>query len=637
LFVSNLPQDDYSFKTTTDISPEISSKIISRLRGNLVHSVAFQNGRSIDLPLVQQDVCKCVICTYRTLNFADSLKMLPEIQEEDEPTLKIAYAFFLHGQMIPAVDTLKAVAARADLNKEWLTLYIATYNLVLIGRLMRYHLVTDPSQKALYKELSDLSLNDTYIKCQSSSINDILDHLRESRFMNDAIEKAKDLVAKIKDNLSDQHGGWNDHTRLLLDLFFETVGVMEHNYIMLEEFSEIGTLTSYFIDGLFASYASRKDLGGKLLYFTGPIVEKIIAYGKYDDIIKYRRRYNIKIADYQAEIEHRDFVDQLIGQLDSYPDAMSYYESSDNESQQFFWPKYRRMFHNAVTMASMLKITKDDVNRICEKLFPFLMAEKHFHDFEVSRTLSYFIWNNVQFIELKHLEAFILFAYTSDSTHCEELINTLSDVARNKPFYLTLNDQEWQLLATNYLVNNELKKDISTINEICCLYGFLTDKAYKEEIAKFLLYYLKNEFDPHIYYWAVMHNLLKPTKLMTRKFEVSVITLAEEGRRARPFEAGFYHDHRLDEFINFSFRFNRPLPPVLVEALIKLDDYYCWLTNPETFDYSLFETEWLFNHYTMYFKKKYKESQALQRCLRQLALNASDHRLGQLYIDVYTQ
>ncbi len=123
---------------------------------------------------------------------------------------------------------------------------------------------------------------------------------------------------------------------------------------------------------------------------------------------------------------------------------------------------------------------------------------------------------------------------------------------------------------------------------------------------------------------------------MTRRYEASVVKLAKAGRGVRPFEAGFYHDHRLDEFVNFSFRFNRPLNHALVEALIKLDDYYHWLTNLDHFDYTLFDPDWLFNHYTLYFKNKFRESKPLEQSLRKLALKSSDPRLGQLYIDVYT-
>jgi hypothetical protein len=611
--------------------------IIRFLRGNYVHSIAFKAGRSVEMPSLGGKSCDCALCIFRTNDLATSLKKISEIVVDDNHSLKDAYIFFIHGQMTKAVEILRLAAAKAEQDKKWLSLYIATYNLVLIGRLMRFETSPGDEDHNFYEKLRQISLDEVYLKCRADSIDLILDHLNESKFMNEAIDKIKVIVAKIKDDQIDRNTGWNDQTRLLLDHYFETVSTVEQNFIMVEEFSEIQALTGYFVDGLFASYASRKELGGKLLNFTSPIVEKIVTYANNDNIKTFRNRYNLKIVEYEAEHGPRNFVEQLCALMQSYSSVVKHYNDDGNEGGRTLWPKYRRMFMNGLTMASILKISKEDVSQITRHLLPFLKDQKHFNEYELTRVLAYFIRNNADLLEVDELEQFLLFTYTSDAINREELAVTLSNISRSKPLVLRLTLQQWQALQSHYLVNEELKKDGHSLNEICCLHDFLHRKAYKNEIAKFLLHFLKNNFDPEVYYWAVIHNMVKPTRNTARKYEQAIIQLADKGRQPRFFEPRtFYIDHRIDEYLNLAFRDSTPLSSKFIQSVTKLDEYYRWVTDMDNYDYTLFDPDWLFVHLTMYYKDKFRQSIKLREQLRKLALRSPNFKLGQLFIDVFT-
>src|SRR5690606_29028251 len=149
-------------------------------------------------------------------------------------------------------------------------------------------------------------------------------------------------------------------------------------------------------------------------------------------------------------------------------------------------------------------------------------------------------------------------------------------------------------LQSSYLINDKLAKDNHLIHDICLLYEALPDKNKKREIIRFLSYNFKSAFQSQIYYVAVISEIYKPEKRMTEKYEVEMISVASRGRTPRLFDEGFYTDHRLDEFINFSFRFQRPFSSLLLEQMVKLDDYYSWITDLESFDYINFNSDWLF-------------------------------------------
>ncbi|HAL82426.1 MAG TPA: hypothetical protein DCO83_09450 [Mucilaginibacter sp.] len=622
--------------TQEDESKDVRD-ILQLLRGNLVHSISFKDGRALELPFIRGTDCTCEICTYRTLNFSEAFNKVNNLPAAGKPTLKIAYAYYLLGKMNPAIATLKQVAAEAQESRKWLTFYIAKYNLTLLAKLVKFGIAPAERDENLISELLAVPLDDVLTISTTESLADILEYLKEGNFMDKAREKIKDLVARIKDDQIDQNTGWTDNTRALLDVYFETIYFIEENYIMVDNFYEVSRITEYFTDGLFASYASRKNLGGKLLHFTDAIVESLIAFGKQDDILKFRSRYKVKVAKYESENGQRAFINQFLNLVDSYLPAVEHYMNQGGEGHQTFWPKYRRMFHNSLAMAGILEVSLEDVQAIANRLLPFLNVEKHFQAYEMSKSLSYFIRNNAYMLETRHLEGFLKYAFGPHSMDQEELILTIYNISRSSKLNLQIDTEQWEQLQATYLINENLSKGQGTVNDICMLYEVLPEKERKDEIAKFLTYNLKTNFNGQIYYWAVVNDIIKPSTRMTIKYEAEMIELASKGCQPRIFESGFYKDHRIDEFINFSFRYKKPLSPALVSEIIKLDEYYRWISDIENFNYDHFDPDWLFAHLTTYYKSKFGQSKALKDWLRKHTFNSNDPRMGQLYIQIYTK
>jgi hypothetical protein len=385
--------------------------LLQFLRGNFVHAITFKDGRPLDLPMVETTACTCVVCTFHRSEFDESIKQLATLTADPVPTLKNAFTFYLHGQLTIAVTVLKQVVADAEQNRKWITYYIANYNLSLLGSLLRfrYHAVGAGDQ--LGAELRNIKMDDIYRISKETSLNNILDYLHKGAFLDDATCEMKRLSEKMKDHQVDRNGGWTDDTRSMLDLYFETVSFIEQNYIMIDEFSNINTFTNYFVEGLFASYTCKVTLGGKLLYFTDPIVEKIVAYGKTDELIKYRRRYDIKLAKYERN-GTGTFVPQFCNMLENYRSLAAQFEKEVHEGAESVWPRYRRMFSNALTIAGILELTREEVAAICSHLVPFLIEQKHLHEYELSASLAYFIRNNAPQMETIVLQQFLHFAFT---------------------------------------------------------------------------------------------------------------------------------------------------------------------------------------------------------------------------------
>jgi len=107
----------------------------------------------------------------------------------------------------------------------------------------------------------------------------------------------------------------------------------------------------------------------------------------------------------------------------------------------------------------------------------------------------------------------------------------------------------------------------------------------------------------------------------------------------RPRIAGlssFYRDSRLDQFINFSLKYNQNIPEWFRNASLNLGNYYTWICDMENFDYANFNPEWLSAHFTLYYKRYFRHSKTLQSHLLKVIKEKDEKDLSKRFIHIYS-
>lgn len=633
----NLGQLDWSaMKLDPSSEDRRQAEILNQLRVCFVHYISY-NHKTVEIPVLSSNPCECLNCRIKRSEVnEDFFTQLTSIPEDERVSLKAAFLQYRVGNIANSVDMLKKLAEETEKSRQWLTYYIANYNLFLIGKMYRF---SSPEVRDLpwIKDLQEIDMEKIFIVSSSPSKNDILGYLKEAEFISQATIRLKELSDKLKDNFIDQNRGWNDDVRALLDEYFEVIGFVEQNYIMLDYFSDMQTLTAYFLNGVFASYASHHELGGRMLHFTDTIVDLIVTYAAVDDITKCRSRYNIQIVDYIYNGAQSSLVTGLINLLNTYIPATAHFAKAENPGERFYWKRFKSQFLNAVTLCATVEISREEVNAVCEQLITFVKSEKLFHEYDLLKTLGYFIRNNASLINKVHLEAFLQHAYTSKLEQRDLLIHTISNISKIEELELRVTEGQWEELQARYLVNTEIAEDSMIISEICCLYDFLKDKSYREEISKFMLNYLKFKFNSDVYYTAVIHKLIRPTAKMTALYEQDMIHHAQGGRRPRIFQTAYYQSDTLDQYINFMFCLRKPFDARFIQAAGELDNYYRWVLDIDGYDYQDFHPDWLFNHLTKYYRKQFKKSTVLRHWMRKSALKSKNPKVSKFFIQLYTK
>lgn len=612
---------------------KMEDELLSYLRNNLVRTIRYNHRETLQLPLSIDTNCTCVVCTYNKGNFYSSFSLLEQVRDEPE-SLKKAYTFYLHGMWGEAVSILKKVSESAESNHKWLTHYIAKYNLMLLGRLSKYHSFDGALESNVFAELREIEMDSVLEECKSPSNNKILEMLHYGKFLDHASEEMQTIVSKIKNSQIDQDSGWSEDASKMLDLFFETIYFMERNYIMVDAYSDVNRFTEYFLDGLFASYQCNENLSGKVGHLSDPILAKIISYANADKIIKYKERYDIKKMKYVRDNVGSTFVIKIIEMLKSYEFLIDLFKNKKYDRISSVWSKFRRIVVNTLTVTSLVEMKADEIEAISRELLPFLKIQNHIQELELTNALSYFLKSNAGLMHEEILREFLHLAFTGQGFDRDTILNSISGVAKKEKLTVCLKDLEWQLWSSEYLIVENAEE---VIVEICYLYLFTTNSLHKSAIIDFIEKSLEANFNGRIYYMTVMDGLLQPTEKFNEKYETEILQFALEGRQPRIFETKSYNHRYIDEFINLSFYLDRPISTALKAALAILDQYYTWLIDIDGFNYEKFDPDWLYKHLTIYYKKYFRTSDSLKRKIRSEIMKSTDFRLARLYLDLYEE
>jgi len=98
----------------------------------------------------------------------------------------------------------------------------------------------------------------------------------------------------------------------------------------------------------------------------------------------------------------------------------------------------------------------------------------------------------------------------------------------------------------------------------------------------------------------------------------------------------YYVDPMVDNYLNFCFAFNLSIDDSLAGNIAALGPYYRWLLQPDAFDYSLFDYNWVFHHFTIHFKRWLRKSKRLKEALLQLIKQDTTTDTERIFILIYS-
>jgi hypothetical protein len=615
-----------------------TSIILRCLRGNLITFIATEKQRfePVLIPMPKQNECSCSLCMYRGFRYRDLMDLLSDGGNELEPALKKAYVHYKMGQYRSAFDVLTRFSLKALSNKQYISHFIAQFNIIQIGKLVKYEHDGTPDELSLIEQAEKIDLEEHFFSYANRANRDILTWIKDLQFINVSRKKMQDLVSEIRDLFYSRSSGWNHHTMELLNVFQETLCFMEYNHVIFDRFYEVRDLTKICIEGVFASYGCKSTLGGKLIQFSDSLLEKIILNANTKDITEMYERYKLTDLHYGDPDDEDTIVQRFSLFLKDYNGTFEAYKEFDSEARSVFWSGYRRVFYNFLTFFAILDIGQEDFDKVFTELMSFLKVQEHLNQYELTKTLRFFVYHKSSKFSLCQLVELMFFTLTTDSIERITLVDLIGGIIDGRNEKVNFTNSIWKEIQNRYLTNDYLKRNSSGIDVLCTIFMVLDSKSKKAEISKFIKHFLQAGFLDEIYYSAVMFDVIGFNKTMHARYLATIATNLGKGKGVSVFRRKeYYNDGRVDALINYMIKFDLPFDPEWVSSVMQLDTYYCWLLDMENFDYALFDSDWLFNHLTRHYKDKFRKSTALREFLKGHCKKSKDVRVLHLYLDLF--
>jgi hypothetical protein len=604
------------------LSPEEKervAKIIKFLRFNLLENVAFERNNSVPITFQRGDKeCYCPVCTYKRFDFKTLTALLQtpstDRKETVDDMLRRAYGLYKFGKFGDAAQVLIA------LKKDWkdsknLKYYIVCMNLVNLGFIIRQSYPTGNHLADIIKDINKIDLDEIYAECLNSGYQSVLDWLHEKKFFSENFTGLHTTLKKITDQFQARNTGFNDNTNQLIEYYFSCERFLSANSIIYDIFGDFHLLTDLFTEGLFASYGCNDFLSGKLTYLSDDLIEKLLVYGKAADMIKYFRRYKLESIRYRADTVGTTTKDRIKMLVASYSVIAENYEKDRERFQEYFWDNYSDLIFNALTVLGIVKMSAEDLNSVALDICELLERSNHIHYFHLSRFLQFFVFQNKEVLSEELLTRFFILGINDDYLTPDNFTDNLKIAIQQRGIKINIPVPAFKRFAEVFMNLNADQRAFSW-HVIGNVFSITSNKEQKAAIKKFVEASLAASFYGRNFYLAALFDIIESNEKYFGLYTEEIAAIISRGEQQRSFNnSKFYIDVRVSEYFNFLFKYGIPLPEKIKTILPKIGNYYIWLSDPDSFNYSLFDRNWLDHYFTLHFKKYLRKSKVLKQFL----------------------
>lgn len=548
--------------------------------------------------------------------------------------MKRAYAYYKAGDFLTSGILFQTLFDQQNGHPSLLR-YIIGFNLKHLGNLMYNY--TDNPEPLRVQYWRAINLDGLYKECKNIGPKDweILSYIHEKRYYSETKEKLERRLHELQDRYYRQSTGSSNATPEVMELYLETEAFLNYNYIIADKSSKFDTLTDRFTESLMASIACNKGLSGKLNYFNDLLVEKIVLHGKFETIHKYALQYKHEKYSYVTSpgstFSLKKSLLHLIGNQRDWKDFHSITQRIPT-----FWNDYWEIWLNAIAMVGLLEISTADLKEITKALISNIREHKRMNPIHVTACLRWFLdkkHNQIGSVDIKNFFGLI---FMHKEFHEESYIAQLHGILLDRKLKMRLSAFEWQQVNRIFMGKCADCGLEHSWNSLGDFYQLLLNPGQKSKIKKYVKENLATGFTSSKYYTACMYRIIRPNPIYNKLYTAEILGIIKKGSNPRPFDYGsFYMDHRVDEYLNYCFRFKLEIPRTIRKNIFILGAYYKWILNLEHFDYTEFQIEWLSNHFTIYYKEYFRRSRRLKKELLSMIREGKDQGLRLKFIMIY--
>jgi hypothetical protein len=618
------------------------SFIFKALRQNNIERVAFKDDSEVNIIYTPSStICNCQICVFKRIDWTDILDLTHfpervEIEENLDEKIKIAYGQYKVGNYYKSALLFEKLLNDYS-NQNDILVYIIKFNLKHLAAIIRNNYWDDSEKQRFADKLSDIDLEKAYEDCETFEDQEILQWLHRKDFIKQATLEMHDLTEQITDHFYGRNSGYNDNTLSLLETYLEAESFLDKNSIIYDYYSEFKSLTNLLTHGLFASYGCNPLLGGKLISFNDNNLNKLLFSGNAEIIQKYLIRFKLENMKYESDSPRGQTIfDVIVSLIEKYNQIQNSYYVHKQTLSNYFWDTYTNLINNSLTILAMIDLPEDKFNIVVAKILTLLETPNHLIYHRIFKHLRFLFNKKHKSLSDDLLYSFSIAGLKDRKFHSDRFFEVLAGIINDREIKVPVSDQHFQLIRENFLDNQYINSADNSWFDIGYIFGILESDEQKKEIRSHLKQLLEANYKSHNYYLASMFDIIMPEETFNNLYDSEIEAIIDLGPIKRPFHnKQYFVDTRIDNYLNFCLKHSLTVPTQIRNKSVALGPYYQWLFDMESFNYDNFNKDWLYNHFTLYFKQAFRKSEKLKSHLLKLIKDDPNTEIERIFVITY--
>lgn len=609
--------------------------ILRKLVDNNISKVSMKNQTAIQLEYSEQHrICGCCHCTYQRLDWCETLR---EVYDESEKVLPVeermkhAYVKYRLGDYKNSALEFESIYQDSDTTP--VLRYICAFNLTRLNRLLWYEASNEGSIHLLQNRLNAIDLDETKNNCIQSKplMKGFIQWVHDLKFLQETDAVLRESESQVRDHFYSRSSGNNEYTLNAIEAYGHTEQLLHYNFIVFDKFSEFSKLTRSFTEILYASYGCSNQMGGRLVHFSDNLLRSLVLNADDTAIRKFGFRYKINEAIYKRSVTDNF---QFVSAVHRFFLAYHRLEEEGPKWKGFYYVNtLRNISLQIFQLLNTLEIINDEWKVLTDAMLHFF-SEPERIDFRIFAEIKRLLITKGDKFGFEFLQKMMAFLISKKELHFEELSYGLSTELHKRGAYQLDCDSFDQVVKKFVASCPECNRDHAST--MLPDFWLLMNEEQKRAVSSMLTSQLLEEYSPFKYYRYVMNDMIGRMPLLHDKFLMyGYESIASNEPRPWFISPRDFADPRIDEFLNYCFKFQVEIPEATLEILRKKSNYYRWLLGLDAYDYSTFDDSWLEVHYTVSYKKRFKESVRLQDFMLNRLKNRSSSIIERKYLQIY--
>jgi transcriptional regulator CtsR len=549
--------------------------------------------------------CNCLICRLSRFQFNSVLKESLTLGVNETTNIhsdiQLGYASYKIGNFHQAVRIFGEAANKAWQAGKYFYYYISKHNIKTLRNLIKLYesnLSKEEKEKIL-KELEDIDFDKLLfqIPYMGKSEYELLKTIRDDGVLSRAeaqIDKThKDILHAFEVY---KRGGFvigTYYPQIIEIELLKIITFYTNNYIVSDEFKQFKKVCKKAIEALLISYATISDYKEKLKEFDKLFFDVVIFYCDAKEVQEISEAYQITDLTFNQK-DLSEIIDSINNFLASFFESSKFFKGetysdkllNNQLTNTFFEEKCKTIFSNIFLILSGVELDIQFANPLSQNLINFLNHESVLRKSEIDY-LCAFIHKNYKIFSkedcISLLKVIIRKPIIYDDT---SFLRTISFVFRENKFS-GITDRNFisQLLSAIQIKNKHS-------NAVVYLWD-VSDDLIKEELRQILVDNLSSDFDSDVFALAAVKNMLD-YNLFFEKYISNLNLTKGSGSYTLVDGKPRLQSFRFLNAVHFIYKMKISGNDERLQGLTDLSEYMKFLINPEEYDYSKFQIEWLY-------------------------------------------